>query len=65
MSREDRDGFMFSPIYLEKLSSRQNIIKEETLAWIDRHYSGIFRDVHFGNHFALEGESRRKSEICR
>lgn len=47
------------------VTSRQNIIKEETLAWIERHYSGIFREVHFGNHFALEGEARTKSEICR
>lgn len=22
-------------------------------------------NVHFGNHFALEGSSRKKSEICR
>lgn len=47
------------------VTSRQNIIKEETLAWIDRHYSGIFSEVHFGNHFALEGEARTKSDICR
>lgn len=25
----------------------------------------IFSEVHFGNHFALEGASRKKSEICR
>ncbi|KAI5081742.1 hypothetical protein GOP47_0001485 [Adiantum capillus-veneris] len=47
------------------VTSRQNIIKEETLAWIERHYSGIFSEVHFGNHFALEGEARTKSDICR
>lgn len=47
------------------VTSRQNIIKEATLAWIERHFSGIFREVHFGNHFALEGEARSKSEICR
>lgn len=25
----------------------------------------VFSEVHFGNHFALEGASRKKSEICR
>lgn len=33
--------------------------------WINQHYGGIFKEVHFGNHFALEGEARSKSEICR
>ncbi|MCO5548156.1 hypothetical protein L7F22_001614 [Adiantum nelumboides] len=47
------------------VTSRQNIIKKETLAWIERHYSGIFSEVHFGNHFALEGEARTKSDICK
>ncbi|KAH7277990.1 hypothetical protein KP509_38G018900 [Ceratopteris richardii] len=47
------------------VTSRQNIIKEATVSWIERHYSGIFNGVHFGNHFALEGMARTKSEICR
>jgi hypothetical protein len=25
----------------------------------------LFEEVHFGNHFALEGVARPKSEICR
>jgi hypothetical protein len=25
----------------------------------------VFTEVHFGNHFALEGASKKKSEICR
>ena len=29
------------------------------------HTAGVFNDVHFGNHFALEGTSRKKSEICK
>lgn len=47
------------------VTSRQHVIQEQTLEWIDRHFPGIFSDVHFGNHFALEGESRPKSEICK
>lgn len=27
--------------------------------------SQIFSEVHFGNHFAKEGASRKKSDICR
>lgn len=45
--------------------SRQHVIREPTLEWIERYYSGIFKEVHFGNHFALEGSARPKSEICR
>ncbi|CAM6127369.1 unnamed protein product [Calypogeia fissa] len=47
------------------VTSRQHVIRDLTLEWIERHYSGVFKEVHFGNHFALEGPSRRKSEICR
>jgi hypothetical protein len=25
----------------------------------------VFTEVHFGNHFALEGASKKKSDICR
>lgn len=51
--------------HLVVVTSRQHVIQKQTLEWIERHYSGIFSEVHFGNHFALEGEPRPKSEICR
>lgn len=47
------------------VTSRQHVIQDATLEWIDRHYEGVFEEVYFGNHFALEGVSRRKSEICK
>ncbi|KAL9674042.1 hypothetical protein QQ045_030308 [Rhodiola kirilowii] len=47
------------------VTSRQNTIKDHTIDWLERHYPGLFQDIHFGNHFALDGESRRKSDICR
>ncbi|KAL1219561.1 hypothetical protein V5N11_021775 [Cardamine amara subsp. amara] len=47
------------------VTSRQNAIKEHTLEWIEIHFPGLFKQIHFGNHFALHGESRPKSEICR
>ncbi|XP_021894399.1 uncharacterized protein LOC110812049 [Carica papaya] len=50
---------------LSVVTSRQNAIKEHTVEWIERHFPGLFREIHFGNHFAIDGESRPKSEICR
>lgn len=47
------------------VTSRQYAIKDHTLEWIEKHYPGMFEEIHFGNHFALNGESRPKSEICR
>ncbi|VFQ63405.1 unnamed protein product [Cuscuta campestris] len=47
------------------VTSRQNAIKDHTIGWIEKHYPGLFENVHFGNHFALSGKSIPKSEICR
>ena len=45
--------------------SRQNVIKDHTIEWLDKHYPEMFDEIHFGNHFSLEGISKPKSEICR
>ncbi|KAF6170272.1 hypothetical protein GIB67_013247 [Kingdonia uniflora] len=50
---------------LSIVTSRQNAIKDHTIEWIEKHYPGLFREIHFGNHFAMDGESRPKSDICR
>ncbi|XP_029119437.1 uncharacterized protein [Elaeis guineensis] len=50
---------------LSVVTSRQNAIKDDTLKWIEEHYPGLFQEIHFGNHFALDGQSRPKSEICK
>ncbi|KAK9149283.1 hypothetical protein Scep_008040 [Stephania cephalantha] len=50
---------------LSVVTSRQNAIKDHTIEWIEKHYPGLFQGVHFGNHFALDGKSRPKSDICR
>ena len=47
------------------VTSRQHVIQKPTLKWLELHYPGIFQEVHFGNHWALEGISKPKSEICR
>lgn len=33
--------------------------------WVDVTLLQVFCEVHFGNHFALEGVSKKKSDICR
>ncbi|KAL9262258.1 hypothetical protein AKJ16_DCAP05694 [Drosera capensis] len=50
---------------LSVVTSRQNAIKDQTIEWIETHYPGLFCEIHFGNHFALDGTSRPKSDICR
>ena len=47
------------------VTSRQHVIQDVTLNWLDRHYPGLFQEVYFGNHFALQGTSRKKSDICK
>ena len=47
------------------VTSRQHCIRGPTLAWVEQHFPGVFAEVHFGNHWALEGTSKAKSEICR
>ena len=47
------------------VTSRQHCIQQPTLAWVEEHFPGVFQEVHFGNHWALEGQSKAKSEICR
>ncbi|KAL1547883.1 hypothetical protein AAHA92_16190 [Salvia divinorum] len=50
---------------LSVVTSRQNAIKDHTIKWIEKHYPGLFQEIHFGNHFALDGKSRPKSDICK
>lgn len=47
------------------VTSRQHVIQQPTVQWIQMHFPDIFQEVHFGNHWALVGDSRKKSEICR
>ncbi|KAJ9530448.1 hypothetical protein QJQ45_012424 [Haematococcus lacustris] len=47
------------------VTSRQHVIQDQTLDWIDAHYPGVFQEVYFGNHWSLSGPTRKKSEICQ
>lgn len=50
---------------LHVVTSRQHVIRDITIKWLSEHYPGIFTSVHFGNHFAREGQQKRKSELCK
>jgi hypothetical protein len=50
---------------LAVVTSRQFAIQQATLEWLEQHFPSTFDSVHFGNHFAKAGDSRKKSEICR
>lgn len=47
------------------VTSRQFVIENETHAWLDRHFPGVFSAVVFGNHYGLQGEKRSKPDLCR
>lgn len=51
---------------LAVVTSRQHVIRDATLAWLDAHYPDLFAagGVHFGNHWALDGPSRSKADMC-
>lgn len=47
------------------VTSRQHVIQDVTLSWIDRHYAGLFREVYFGNHFALQVRTALPWQLTR
>jgi len=47
------------------VTSRQHIIEEATIKWVQQHYPGIFQAVLFGNHWGKSGEKRTKLEMCQ
>ena len=49
---------------LHIVTSRQHAIKDITLEWIDKHFPGVFKAVHFGNHYAKEGMKKSKPQMC-
>lgn len=53
-----------SDIKLNVVTSRQHVIQDHTMDWLENHFPDTFDAVYFGNHFALEGVSKKKSEIC-
>ena len=50
---------------LHIVTSRQHAIADRTRYWIDTHFPGIFKEVHFGNHYSSSGQKRSKPEMCQ
>jgi len=46
------------------ITSREEILKESTLHWINRHFPNRFSQVIYAKHFVLGGERKTKAEIC-
>lgn len=47
------------------VTARPNYAKNVTLAWIHQYFDGIFEDVHFANHYSLDGLPITKADICK
>ena len=47
------------------VTSRQHSIEQQTRAWVERHYPGIFCQIVFGNHWGVSGAKRSKADLCR
>lgn len=50
---------------LHVVTSRQFAIQALTEEWINKHFTGVFTAIHFGNHYAQSGVTRSKAEICK
>jgi len=54
------------------VTSRQTVIAERTVAWLDKHFPDVFDDVLFGNHYSatnpdptrLDATKRSKAQMC-
>jgi uncharacterized protein len=46
------------------VTARPESMEEETRAWLDVHFPGVFDEVCFTNHFHGDGIKRSKSSVC-
>lgn len=47
------------------VTSRDTLIEQVTLSWLDEHFTEVFKDVHFTAIYSLEGKARSKIDVCR
>lgn len=45
------------------ITSRQDLIINETEKWVDKHFSNMITDVYFASHY-YGGNNKRKSDFC-
>ena len=47
------------------VTARDTIIEASTELWLEDHFQQIFSEIHFTNHFSLEGKRRDKSQVLK
>lgn len=45
------------------MTARDTIIEASTELWVEEHFRQIFSQIHFTNHFSLEGKKRQKADV--
>lgn len=47
------------------ITAKPETLKDSTNEWLNKHYTNMFSELHFANHFGLTEKKRKKSEICQ
>lgn len=47
------------------ITSKPEMLREETLKWINKYFPNSFKDVFFTNHFYGNGLRRSKGDVCK
>lgn len=47
------------------VTSRENVVRVDTIKWLDRYFSKHFKGIEFTDDNVIAGKSLKKSDICR
>jgi len=47
------------------LTGRDDIVKEFTVEWLNEHFGGLFKEVHFTHKYSLDGKMRSKAVVAK
>lgn len=47
------------------VTSRQHILKNKTIKFINETFPDCFKDIVFGNHYGMEGCKMSKKDMCK
>lgn len=50
---------------LYAVTSRQTKIKQPTIEWLEKYFSGCFSGVEFTNNYTIDGIALRKADACK
>lgn len=45
------------------VTARDTLLEAATHSWLEQHFRGLYREVHFTSHYSLVGKSRTKNEV--